>query len=396
MVNGNTDSRDQGQAQRPKKCEVKMIQAINQEAYSGVRPLFQGLTAYQPMCAAVLAGVYPGKVFVDDPRHPKSAFLSTFIHAEASGVWGFLAGNPLNLDFNQALNRAIFGREIVSAAAPVLLITCDPQDWAGVLEQVTAPLAPIPFPRQYYTCRELKYDWRPDLPQGFSIQPIDETFLTRTDLNLPGEVQEIAHKWFGKSDVKLKDFGFTAIYENQVVSWATIDFISNGAGDAGLFTLEDYRRRGLAAITTAAAMEYGFSQGLEVVHWTCDEDNRGSIRTAEKLGFQRGADYRMYYIIFDEAQHFGALAYQHLTEAEYQQAVDAFARAFQASPDHPSWVYFHAARAYACLNDDSQAVQSLSRAVDKGWNDIPQTQNCEEFKRLKDLPEWEGILKAMS
>jgi len=372
-----------------------MIQEINQDAYPGVQPLFQGLSSYQPMCAAVLAGVYPGRVFVDDLHHPKSAFLSTFIHAEASGVWGFLAGDPLTPDFNQALNQAIFGREIVSAAAPVLLLTCDPQDWAGVLEQVTAPLPAIPFPRQYYTCRELKYDWRPDLPSGFSIQPIDETFLTRTDLELPGEVQEIAQKWYGDPDLKLKDFGFAAIHGKQVVSWATIDFITNGAGDAGLYTLAEYRRRGLAAITTAAAMEYGFSQGLEVVHWTCDQDNQGSVRTAEKLGFLRGADYRMHYLIFDEAQHFETLAYQHLSEAKYQQAVEAFARAFHASTDHPGWVYFHAARAYAGLNDDPQAIQHLSQAVDKGWVDIPQTQNCEEFNRLKGMPEWEKIIKAM-
>ena len=41
-----------------------MIQRLPIDRASEIQPLFQRLTESQPMCAAVLAGVYPGKVSV--------------------------------------------------------------------------------------------------------------------------------------------------------------------------------------------------------------------------------------------------------------------------------------------------------------------------------------------
>jgi len=40
---------------------------------------------------------------------------------------------------------------------------------------------------------------------------------------------------------------------------------------------------------------------LSLVGWQCADDNLGSIRTAEKVGFERKRDYTMYYVFLDEA-----------------------------------------------------------------------------------------------
>jgi RimJ/RimL family protein N-acetyltransferase len=53
----------------------------------------------------------------------------------------------------------------------------------------------------------------------------------------------------------------------------------------------------------AAALEYGFANGLQQVNWTCDAGNPGSVRTAEKLGLQRIEDYNMAVLIMDEQSH---------------------------------------------------------------------------------------------
>ena len=71
-----------------------------------VRALFEPLMAYQIFCTGVLDGLYTGKVFVDDRDNPRSGFVSK------DGIWWFLAGNPNNPAFNDALHRALFDRTI--------------------------------------------------------------------------------------------------------------------------------------------------------------------------------------------------------------------------------------------------------------------------------------------
>ena len=281
-----------------------MICLLEKAQYMKARPLFQRLEAAQPMCTAVLEGVYPGRVFVDHPNLPETAFLSTFLASEDEGVWGFLAGHPANVAFNRALNRAIFTREIVGPKTPIVFLTCDPQDWGGMLSAISEPRLLTGMPRRRYVCRELHHDWRAHVPPGFTIQPMGADLLRRHDLEVPDDVRLTIEKWRSATNPRFQDFGFVAIHEASqkasIASWATVDFVVNGTGDIGFFTVEAYRRRGLASVTVAAALEHGLTHGLSWINWTCDEENLGSIRTARRLGLQREQDYAMYYFLLEE------------------------------------------------------------------------------------------------
>jgi RimJ/RimL family protein N-acetyltransferase len=259
------------------------------------------------MCASVLAGIYPGHVFVDNLTQPRSALLTTFIESEAHGVWGFLAGDPANDTFNRALNAAIFNRQVFSGDAPVLLLTCEPQDWGGQLATVLAPRPPIWMPRYHFISRQVGFDWRAALPQGFTVDRMSDALLQMPGLQLPEDVAATLAKWRSLQSERFTDFGFVTLdrtgVQPVIASWATVDFIADGAGDLGFFTQPDYRRRGLGTIAVAAALEHGFASGLQQVNWTCDADNPGSIRTAEKLGLERIADYTMALLLMDEKRH---------------------------------------------------------------------------------------------
>jgi GNAT superfamily N-acetyltransferase len=269
-----------------------MIHQVEKTNYDKLHPLFQALD-YQPFCMAVLAGIYPGKVFADDPEQPHAAFVNM------KKVWCFLAGEPDHTAFNQGLNEAISQRHNIDPGTHALLFTCHPQDWGGHLATVCAPHQLTPVPRRHYVCYELGYDWRTHVPPGFSVHRLNEALLKQPGLEIPQDVQEIAQEWRTISDDRFSDLGFVAVHDasNKIVSWTTIDCVVDGVGDAGLFTEETYRRCGLATSTTAAAIEHGLSNGLKAVSWTCAEENVGSIRTAEKLGFERGDDYTMYYFV---------------------------------------------------------------------------------------------------
>jgi len=284
-----------------------MIHQLEPAQYVLVRPIFQALEATQPMCAAVLERIYPGKVFVDRPIQPRSALLTTYIESELNGSWGFLSGDPSQDAFNTALCEAIYNGTVVPAGAPVLMLTCHPDNWGGQMATVLAPRQPIWLPRYHFISRQVQYDWRAALPQGFSVEHMADDLRLLPGMHLPDDITATLSKWRAMTDERFVDFGFVTLDHNSeqpvIASWATVDFITQGIGDLGFFTQPEYRQRGLGSIAVAAALEHGFSHGLHQVNWTCDADNPGSFRTAEKLGLERIDDYNMAVLIMDEQRH---------------------------------------------------------------------------------------------
>jgi RimJ/RimL family protein N-acetyltransferase len=378
-----------------------MLYELPPEQYGNARPLFQPL-ADQPFCTAVLARIHPGRVLVDDRDHPQTAAVSR------QDPWFFLAGDPENPPFNRALNEALSARRIVRHDVPYLLITAHPGDWHGQLSVVFNPRRPLPAQRRHYVCRELNYDWRADVPSDFTVQPMDDTLLDRPGLIVPEEVSQTIEQSRSIAGTRFRDFGFVVLSQDagtgaaKVVSWATVDAIVDGVGDAGLFTLEDYRRRGLAAIAAAAAVEHGLSHGMLAVHWTCDEDNIGSIRTAEKLGFERQRDYTLYYVYFDQAEHRGAMEYTAsrfarkaeaaIKAGQYAEAASHYDQVLALRNDASASDYHLAARAWAALGNTDRATEYLHEAAGRGWDLLYHTRTCKEFKFLHGSAGWTAVL----
>jgi RimJ/RimL family protein N-acetyltransferase len=291
--------------------ENLMIHSLSIAHFPKARPLFQHLIKSQPMCIAVLEGVYPGKVYVDDLTQPRTALLTTYIESEAHGTWCFLVGEPTNEAFNQSLNMAIFSRQIIADNTPLLFLTCDPDDWGGQMDAVLSPRPPIWFPRYHFISCQVGFDWRAALPLGFTVERMNDDLRHIPGLQLPEDVTTTLTKWQTLSDPRFVDFGFVTLDRTGpqpvISSWATVDFIAAGAGDLGFFTQPDYRRRGLGSIAAAAALEQGFANGLQQVNWTCDADNPGSTHTAERLGLERTEEYRQAVLIMDEKRHMAFL-----------------------------------------------------------------------------------------
>jgi len=284
-----------------------VIQPLPADRVSEIRPIFQGMRRCQPMCAAVLEGVYPGKVYVDDLARPRTALLTTSIESEAHGIWCFLAGDPANDAFNRALNTAIYARQILAGEVPILFFTCDPDDWGGQMGVVLAPRPPIWVPRYLFVGRQVYFDWRAALPPGFSVEPMDPKLRQLPGLSLPGDVAATLAKWEEMADPRFVDFGLVILDRAKtppvVASWASVDFIAAGAGDLGFFTQPEYRRRSLGTIAASAALEQAFARGLHQVTWTCDAANVGSVRAANKLGLERIEDYHQAVLLMDEERH---------------------------------------------------------------------------------------------
>jgi RimJ/RimL family protein N-acetyltransferase len=351
------------------------------------------------MCTSVLAGIYPGKIFVDDPEKPRSALLSTYIESEQRSIWGFLAGEPGDEAFNQDLNHAIFNGQITHSDTPVILLTCDPDDWGGQMEVVMSPRPPIWMKRWHYLCRDVNYDWRSSLPAGFAVLPMQIEMLESSAMDFPGDVRATLEKWASAKNEHFADFGFLTVDQDGekpiIAGWATVDFVAQGMGDLGFFTQPDYRLKGLGTVAAAAALEYGLSNGLTQINWTCAAGNQGSIHTADKLGLERIGDYQMAMLFFNEAEHMGSLGYFALQAENFTQAASAFQQALELNPESAHFIYFEAAQAMAMIGNQAKALDYLEESINRGWKDAQQAQECKAFASLQKLPTWEKLIQKM-
>jgi len=270
-----------------------MIYKLDKTKYEQVRPLFQALE-YHLSSAAVLDVNNLGLILVDDPVRPLSAFMFS---PEAC----YLVGNSGHDAFNRALNKALHSKQLLGEPIEALCFICASESWEKQLAVVLHPHRPGQISRRHYVCRQLKYDWRANVPVGFTVHRLDEAILNRPGLEIPGHIKGwITNNWGTTADFMQRGFGFVTLHDEvgsvmQVVSWSLADCRSGDACEIGIHTTEQYRRRGLATLAAAATVEYALSNGFSTVGWQCSEDNLGSIGTAEKVGFERERDYTMWY-----------------------------------------------------------------------------------------------------
>jgi GNAT superfamily N-acetyltransferase len=370
-----------------------LMHLIEKIQYQNVRALFHPLEDFQPMCTAVLEGIWPGKVWVDASAKPGSAMMVTFLSG-GGAAWGFLAGKPDNPEFTTAVNQVIFEEKIVGQDVGAFLFTCASGDWGEHLSVVGHPRQPAPMMRRHYVCRELAFDWKTQIPGGFRVIPLKIGLLKDKDLQIPNEVKTTLEKWMSIKDDRFRDFGFAAVHENQIVSWATVDFITANSADLGFETLPEFRRRGLGSMVAAAALECGLELGIEI-HWTCAEDNIESQRIAENLGLDRGRDYTMYLFMLDLHNHMAQLAYSKLAKGEHRDAIVIYEDLFAQKTDVPTWAYFDTAQAWAALGDGENALKYLRLAAKSGWSAVDLVEKSEEFRILHDTPEWGEVIQRM-
>ena len=284
-----------------------MIYELKKEQYEKVRPLFQALD-YHLTPQAVIDGICPGKIYVDDLEVPTSAFIFT-----VEGC--FLIGNSDNDAFNTALRNML--RHISDNGDPAwehedaIRLDISSQTWKSLASTLFSDRAALIEQRRKYLCTKLRVDWKELLPAGYSVRPIDQELLEQSGVKISERVENprfhiyewINVNWGTYENFFQHAFGFCLVHEQHVVSWSVVDCISGARCEIGIYTLPEYRQRGLATIMVATTVDYCFSQGFTSVGWHCLDTNVGSWKTAEKVGFVKERDYQFYLYMFDKVMH---------------------------------------------------------------------------------------------
>lgn len=369
-----------------------MIYELQKNDYGKIRSIFKGLK-YNLIISAVIEGNSPGRIYVDDISHSKTAFLCS--------VEGYhLAGYCDNSEFNTALGKLvteiILTRDTVREDEDGIFIDFHPDNWETKLGDIFTIRAPLKNRRRRYTCRKLKVNWKNQIPDGYSIHRIDNKLMEKPGLKIPDHVLYWMKTNWGSIEYFLrKGFGFCMLHNDKMVSWCIADCVSGNQCEVGIHTAEEYRKRGLATLTVAATVDYCLSNGFTSVGWHCSDDNIGSWKTAEKVGFEKTRDYVFHYCMFDEVHHLAEIGLCCFKAKQYKECTQWYEKVFAMGRDYPHYYYHLAALAWAALGNHDTATKYLNIAIDEGWTDIDFTKSCEQFCSLHGTSEWQETIARL-
>jgi len=140
----------------------------------------------------------------------------------------------------------------------------------------------------FYTFRDSKVKAIP-LPRLENIQYllIDADFLEKGQFENNHYVKsEVEWMWSSPERFREKGFGIAAVREARIICWCTAEYVSENKCGIGIEVIEEFQNKGIATATTAHFLEHCLKQNI-VAHWECDKDNIGSVRVAEKVGFEK-------------------------------------------------------------------------------------------------------------
>lgn len=319
------------------------------------------LVDHELSVASVLAGVLPGRIWVD--HHGDCGLVKT-------PECNVLVGTPRD----EPTVRALF--EHIGYFDPV---AGDRSLWGPAIEA----LHPNRGIRRYIRCSlSRKGGW----PTDFDAPVV---LIRAADLgNLGYRNSELVTEWVQSvPGAPTEVWAAVVVQDHTVVSCSAVDCILPPRAEIGVKTMPGFRGRGYARACAAALIRALVDQGVEQVGWHCVSTNRRSLAIALALGFGERIEHDSYspFPPIENDDDLDARGW-----AEYAQF---FEQRAATNPDH-CW---QAAKCWAKAADGPRALHSLSRLVETGrlwFRDY--LEESPEFLPFADRDEWKAVVRGES
>ncbi|WP_223701628.1 GNAT family N-acetyltransferase [Sutcliffiella deserti] len=245
---------------------------------------------------AVVEGVNPGRVFVDDSINPVTGV-----------IWlgnndGFIfIGDEGNEKFNSELNNFI-DEVILEEAKKVGLewfegIGNHPK-WDSTIEKIFVNRKLGSWNQRVYRLNKEDFimNLKLEVDEGYEVRRINSLLVE----NRGGAIEnigflqsKISETWTSAEDFFKKGIGYCVVHDNQLVSLCLSGFVVGNVHCIDIVTLDTHRGRRLAQLAAHHFVKECMEKN-HVPYWDCMEKNKPSIAVAEKLGFQQTGSYRGY------------------------------------------------------------------------------------------------------
>ena len=230
--------------------------------FAAVAPLFATIDHNVAIVFSVLEGNAPGRVFVDDPGQPRSAFLSV------ENAFSYVAGDESDNAFGRELVRLVFDDLLPTQGEQELVLFSFTDAWRAQLDRLLIPKRAIRIHRKTFAFDADKApdfrDWRNRVPTGCRVLPIT------------GEAND-------------SRFGVELLKGDDAISQCRAVFVGHGEAEIAVRTAENHRHLGYGALAASSFLDACCARGLRP-NWSCWPQREASIALAKKLGFKEAAD----------------------------------------------------------------------------------------------------------
>ena len=363
-----------------------------------------GSLARHGMARAVIAGTRPGLVVTDSSAAPTALAI---IAPEGHFAWVYLGGSVNDKRFVSELSRWMFEQRGVGPSADRMLIVWDADGWEESLSELIAPRQIVPERRLHYVYSRNREQRTPQIASGYRIEPLRRELLSKGS-GVPPKIAAWGRSNFGSIEALLDSrIGSVAVSRGRIVGWCLPDSVADGRADIGVEMDEAHRRRGLAWATTVSTLNQALKQGIRYVGWHCDAGNVGSVKTAEKTGFQLQGEYPLLPVCMDPGEHRQLIAAilsdrkraakAALERGEVEEAGKLYGALLPCL--NPSAAdaetLFGAARTAALLHRREDALQRMEQAVACGWSFSIPLRTRPEFSELREDPRWTELIERI-
>ncbi|RHW32313.1 GNAT family N-acetyltransferase [Oceanobacillus profundus] len=271
-----------------------MISELNKDEFYKCKYLLsdQGLLEAR----AVIEGINPGRVFVDDMETPTCGL-----------IWlgnndGFIfIGNEKNERFNKDLNQFI-DTIIVPEANKVGLKWFEGignhNKWDTTIKDVFKNRKLGSWNQRVYMIDMDVYKYYDELSiaTGYKLTKICKGIFENKDnsiKNIEFLRSNILESWSSSEMFFRNGIGYCMIYKNEVVSLCFSGFVAGNVHAVTIETIEEHRGKKLAQ-NIAKAFVNDCLDNNRIPSWDCTESNKPSIAVAENIGLKNVITYRGY------------------------------------------------------------------------------------------------------
>jgi GNAT superfamily N-acetyltransferase len=259
---------------------------LEPDMYPSVYPLFEEMIAYHLAVPSVLAGILPGRIYVDDPGCPTAAILIP------SNQYRVYVGGEPSLQLFADVIHLLFKPSL--AQSYWFMVHYPSNAWEPTIEHVLQRLGTSTSLRHFYCLTEPSEPFTSPLKDTIVLTQISQALVEDARLlNRDLLIDEIHSESPSLEHFFRYNFGFCAQDSRELIGWCLAEYHYQGHYELGIETIEAYQRQGIATHVASAVIQRAFAEGATEIGWHCWASNSASIATALKLGFQKKLDYQV-------------------------------------------------------------------------------------------------------
>lgn len=250
---------------------------------------------------AVIAGVNPGRIFVDNMSSPNSGLIWL-----GNNDGFFFIGDAENEEFNKEMNRFI--NNVIVPGARKAGLDCfegigNHSKWNKTIERIFQHRNLKSWNQRVYTLRKKGYEnhHEPEIEQEYTVLKMSKAlyeYSNNTFKNIDFLQSKILEIWSSSDRLFNEGIGYCIVYDDLIVSVCFSGFVFENIHCIDIETIEGHQGRKLAQKIAHSFVKDCLENDI-IPYWDCMELNKSSVAVVENVGFTNVFNYVGYYFLFE-------------------------------------------------------------------------------------------------